>query len=157
MAKVNRVSHVVLNVSDPEASAKWYSEALGMELMNYSSEVQMAFLSFGTLDHDIALVKAPEGVETGSPGLSHTALSIEGGPEELKEIHERVKNTGAKIEMTADHGLTKSFYCLDPDGNRIEIFYQHLHGDDAKTFMRDVGAMLEPYGDLEVIPGQLTI
>ena len=91
MAKVNRVSHVVLNVSDPEASAKWYSEALGMELMNYSSEVQMAFLSFGTLDHDIALVKAPEGVETGSPGLSHTALSIEGGPEELKEIHERVK------------------------------------------------------------------
>tara|TARA_B100000446_G_scaffold181409_1_gene198638 strand:+ start:85 stop:558 length:474 start_codon:yes stop_codon:yes gene_type:complete len=157
MAKVNRVSHVVLNVSDPEASAKWYSEALGMELMNYSSEVQMAFLSFGTLDHDIALVKAPEGVETGSPGLSHTALSIEGGPEELKEIYERVKNTGAKIEMTADHGLTKSFYCLDPDGNRIEIFYQHLQGDDAKTFMRDVGAMLEPYDDLEVIPDQLTI
>ena len=157
MAKVNRVSHVVLNASDPEASAKWYSEALGMELMSYSSEVQMAFLSFGTLDHDIALVKAPEGVETGSPGLSHTALSIEGGPEELKEIHERVKNTGAKIEMTADHGLTKSFYCLDPDGNRIEVFYQHLQGDDAKTFMRDVGAMLEPYDDLEVIPDQLTI
>ena len=157
MAKVNRVSHVVLNASDPEASAKWYSEALGMELMSYSSEVQMAFLSFGTLDHDIALVKAPEGVETGSPGLSHTALSIEGGPEELKEIYERVKNTGAKIEMTADHGLTKSFYCLDPDGNRIEIFYQHLLGGDAKTFMRDVGAMLEPYGDLDVIPGQLTI
>ena len=156
-AKVNRVSHVVLNVSDPEASAKWYSEALGMELMNYSSEVQMAFLSFGTLDHDIALVKAPEGVETGSPGLSHTALSIEGGPEELKEIHKRVKNTGAKIEMTADHGLTKSFYCLDPDGNRIEILYQHLQGEDARTFMRDVGAMLEPYDDLEVIPGQLTI
>ena len=59
--------------------------------------------------------------------------------------------------MTADHGLTKSFYCLDPDGNRIEVFYQHLQGDDAKTFMRDVGAMLEPYGDLEVIPDQLTI
>ena len=56
MAKINRVSHVVLNVSDPEASAKWYSEALGMELMNYSPEVQMAFMSFGTLDHDIALI-----------------------------------------------------------------------------------------------------
>ena len=38
MAKVNRVSHVVLNASDPEASAKWYSEALGMELMSYSSD-----------------------------------------------------------------------------------------------------------------------
>ena len=157
MAKINRVSHVVLNVSDPEASAKWYSEALGMELMNYSPEVQMAFMSFGTLDHDIALIKVPEGVGTGSPGLSHTAMSIEGGPEELKKIHEQVKKTGAKIEMTADHGLTKSFYCFDPDGNRLEIFYQHLHGEEAKTFMRDIGAMLEPYDEIEAIPGQLTI
>ena len=32
-------------------------------------------------DHDIALIKAPEGVDTGSPGLSHTALKLEGGDE----------------------------------------------------------------------------
>ena len=79
MAKIGRVSHVVLNVKDPEASAKWYSEVLGMETMNYSPGIGMAFMSFGTIDHDIALIKAPEGVETGSPGLSHTALVIDGG------------------------------------------------------------------------------
>ena len=152
MAKIGRVSHVVLNVKDPEASAKWYSEVLGMEAMNYSPGINMAFMSFGTLDHDIALIKAPEGVETGSPGLSHTAMSIEGGPEELKEIYERIKATGAKIEMLADHGLTKSFYFFDPDGNRLEVFYQHLQGEEAKTFMRDVGAVLEPYEELEAAP-----
>ncbi len=145
MAKVSRVSHVVLNVKDPEASAKWYSEVLGMETMNYSPGIGMAFMSFGTIDHDIALIKAPEGVETGSPGLSHTALVIDGGEEELKEIYQRVKASGAKIDFLADHGLTKSFYFFDPDGNRLEIFYQHMQGDEAMNFMRDAGAVLEPY------------
>jgi catechol-2,3-dioxygenase len=145
MAKISRVSHVVLNVKDPEASAKWYSEVLGMETMNYSPGIGMAFLSFGAIDHDIALIKAPEGVETGSPGLSHTALVIDGGEEELKEIYQRVKASGAQIDFLADHGLTKSFYFFDPDGNRLEIFYQHLHGDDAMNYMREAGAVLDPY------------
>ena len=148
MARISRVSHVVLNVKDPQASAKWYSEALGMEIMNYSPELEMAFLSFGTLDHDIALIKVPVGVATGSPGLSHTAMVIEGGPDELKEIYQRVSASGAEIEMAADHGVSKSFYFFDPDGNRLEVFSQSLHGSEAMTFMRDVGAMLEPYEGL---------
>ncbi len=149
MARIARVSHVVLNVKDPEASAKWYSDVLGMETMNYSPGIGMAFMSFGTLDHDIALIKAPEGVETGSPGLSHTALSIEGGEEELKEIYQRIKASGAKIDFLADHGLTKSFYFFDPDGNRLEVFFQNLHGDEAMDFMKNVGAVLDPYEALE--------
>ena len=149
MARIARVSHVVLNVKDPEASAKWYSEVLGMEAMNYSPGIGMAFMSFGTLDHDIALIKAPEGVETGSPGLSHTALCIDGGEEELKEIYGKIKASGAKIDFVADHGLTKSFYFFDPDGNRLEVFFQALHGEEAMTFMKDVGAVLDPYDVLE--------
>ena len=44
----------------------------------------------------------------------------------------RVKNAGYEIDFTADHGMTKSFYCFDPSGNRIEIFFQNLHGADAR-------------------------
>ena len=145
MAKISKVGHVVLNVSDVQASAKWYVDVLWMELMNYTPEIEMAFLSFGDSDHDIALIKGSEGVKLGSPGLSHTALAIDGGEEELKEIYQRVKASGAEIEMLADHGLTKSFYFLDPDGNRLEIFYQHMHGEEARKFMREVGAVLDPY------------
>jgi catechol-2,3-dioxygenase len=149
MARIARVSHVVLNVKDPEASAKWYSEVLGMEAMNYSPGIGMAFMSFGTLDHDIALIKVPEGVETGSPGLSHTALCIDGGEEELKEMYQKIKTTGAKIDFLADHGLTKSFYFFDPDGNRLEVFYQHMHGEEAMNYMREAGAVLDAYDELE--------
>ena len=145
MARISKVGHVVLNVSDTHASAKWYVDVLGMELMSYAPEMEMAFLSFGVSDHDIALIKGPQGVELGSPGLSHTALAIEGGEDGLKQIYQQVKASGAQIELLADHGMTKSFYFLDPDGNRLEIFYQHMHGEDARKFMREAGAVLDPY------------
>ena len=151
MARIARVGHVVLNVKDTHEAIDWYTNTLGMELMNHNQEMDMAFLSFGAQDHDIALVKAPEGVETGSPGFSHTALMLEGGHPELQEVYDRVKEAGHEIEMTADHGLSKSFYCLDPSGNRIEIFFQFLQDEEARTFMRDVGAMLDPY-ELEATP-----
>ena len=150
MARIERVGHVVLNVSDTQASAQWYVDVLGMELMNYTPGLEMAFLSFGVSDHDIALVKAPEGAELGSPGLSHTALALEGGEEELREIYRKIKASGAKIDFLADHGLSRSFYFFDPDGNRLEIFYQHLHGEEARDFMREAGAVLESY-DLESV------
>ncbi len=151
MAKIAKVGHVVLNVKDTKEAIDWYTNTLGMELMVHDQGMDMAFLSFGSQDHDIALMKAPEGVETGSPGLSHTALMLEGGEEELREMYQRVKNSTGKIDFTADHGLTKSFYCFDPSGNRIEIFFQFLHGEEARTFMRETGAVLDPY---ELEPGR---
>ncbi len=145
MARITRVGHVALNVKDIEEAIVWYTNALGMELMAHDKDMDIAFLSFGTLDHDIALIKAPEGVDTDSPGLSHTALMIEGGEQELREIFGRVKNAGGEIDFTADHGLSKSFYCFDPSGNRVEVFYQHLHGEEARTYLRENGAVLDQY------------
>ena len=56
MAKINKVGHVVLNVSDLDTSIAFYTAALGMELMTHNTERHMAFLSFGTQHHDIARV-----------------------------------------------------------------------------------------------------
>ena len=79
MAKIKKVGHVVLGVRDPQRSIKFYTEALGMELVNVLEEMQMAFLSFGERDHDIAVIKVPDDQPVGSSGLAHTALEIEGG------------------------------------------------------------------------------
>ena len=124
MAKIKRVGHVVLGVRDPQRSIKFYTEALGMELVNVLEEMQMAFFSFGERDHDIAVIKVPDDQPVGSAGLAHTALEIEGGQEQLRELYERLKSYGAQVEFTADHVLTKSVYFFDPDGNRLEIYYE---------------------------------
>jgi catechol 2,3-dioxygenase len=145
MARINKVGHVVLAVRNPEASAKFYVEALGMELMRFMPEFQMAFLSFGTRDHDIALIKAPEDAPLGSQGLSHTALEIEGGEEELRQLYRRLLDYGARVEFTADHGLSKSLYFFDPDGNRLELFFPTMESDQAMDFMRHGRAGLDPY------------
>ena len=76
MPRINKVGHVVLNVKDVETSVKFYTEALGMEVMRLR-ESSAAFLSFGTQHHDIALFKAPEGAEMGNLGLNHIAFQIE--------------------------------------------------------------------------------
>ena len=92
-----------------------------MELVNFLEEMQMAFFSFGERDHDLAVIKVPDDVPLGSAGLAHTAFEIEGGSEQLQELYHQLKAGGTEIEFTADHGVTKSVYFLDPDGNLIEV------------------------------------
>jgi catechol 2,3-dioxygenase-like lactoylglutathione lyase family enzyme len=60
MAKIKRVGHVVLGVRDPYRSSTFYTEALGMEVVNVIKEMPMAFFSFGERDHDIAVIKVPD-------------------------------------------------------------------------------------------------
>jgi catechol-2,3-dioxygenase len=155
MARISKVGHVVLGVRDPQASIKFYTEALGMETVNILNleGMKMAFLSFGERDHDIAVIQVPDDQPVGSSGLAHTALEIEGGEAQLKELYKRVKDYGARVEFTADHVLTKSFYFLDPDGNRLEIFSQEMEQAEAKQFLHDarhVGDVMRPL-ELEAI------
>lgn len=150
MAKIKRVGHVVLGVRDPQRSIKFYTEALGMELVNVLEDMQMAFLSFGERDHDIAVIKVSEDQSVGSAGLAHTALEIEGGQEQLRELYERLKSYGAKVEFTVDHVLTKSVYFFDPDGNRLEIFSQEMPAADAKQFLHDARAAADVMQPLDL-------
>ena len=45
MAKIRRLQHCVLNCRDVEASKRFYTEVLGMEVVSYNQERKMAFLS----------------------------------------------------------------------------------------------------------------
>ena len=137
MAKINKVGHVVLSVRDPDESVKFYTEALGMELMVYKHEAQMAFLSFGSQHHDIALAKAPEDSARGGLGLAHIAMQIEGGEAELKELYDRLVKAGARIDHITDHGISRSVYFYDPDGNQLEIFCEMMGPEEGLNFMKE--------------------
>jgi catechol 2,3-dioxygenase len=150
IAKIKKVGHVVLGVRDPARSVKFYTEVLGMELIKVLDEMQMAFFSFGERDHDIAVIKVPDDQPVGSSGLAHTALEIEGGQEQLRELYERLKRYGARVEFTADHVLTKSVYFFDPDGNRLEIFSQELPSANAKQYLHEAKAAADVMRPLDL-------
>lgn len=136
MARINKVAHVVLDVKDFEASTKFYVEALGMEVVAYNPELRWAFLSFGDQHHDIAVFQAPERFEHSELGLNHIAMEIEGGVEGLNQLHQRLVDCGARIENIIDHGLTKSVFFFDPDGNRLELMCNVMEPEDAKERLR---------------------
>lgn len=150
MTKINKVGHVVLAVHDPQRSIEFYSKNLGMELVNFLPEMQMAFLSFGERDHDIAVIKVPDDAPVGSAGLAHTALEIAGGPDELRELYAGMKDRGVAVEMTADHILTQSFYFLDPDGNRIELYTQAMTPAEGKEYLHNAKTFEQVFQPLDL-------
>ena len=143
MARINKVGHVVLGCRNPQASITFYTEILGMELVNFNAELQMAFFSFGEQHHDIAVIQLPDDQPVGSMGLSHTALQIEGGEAELRAFYQRLKTHGVQVDFTAEHFLTKSVYFFDPDGNRLEVFCESMAMAEAKQYLHEAQELSE--------------
>lgn len=137
MVNITRAGHVVLGVRDAQRSIDFYTKVLGMELVTFLEEMQMAFFSFGVRDHDLAVIKVPDDQPVGSSGLAHSAFEIEGGSEELQHLYDGLTQRGVEVEMTLDHVVTRSLYFLDPDGNRIEFYAQMIDGPAAKQYMLD--------------------
>jgi catechol 2,3-dioxygenase len=122
MVKPKRIGHLVLNVKDVEVSEKFYTEVLGFEIA--VKRPLGTFLTCGKIHHDLALFQAPEDaqpVSEGRLGLNHFAVQIE-DVDELQEVYQHLKAHGVPIDRLVDHGMTKSVYFFDPDGNRIEFF-----------------------------------
>jgi catechol 2,3-dioxygenase len=136
MARIERVGHVVLYVTDVAKAVDFYRDKLGMEVVRWT-ERPGAFMSFGRQHHDIGLFTArnDERASAGAPGLSHVAFVIEGGTEELKATFDDLSGRGVEFIEMIDYGYTRSMYCNDPDGNRIELYCELLEPLAGKRFL----------------------
>ena len=137
MAKITGVRHAVLGVRNPQRSIAFYTGVIGMELVTFLEDMQIAFLSFGEHDHDLAVIKVSDEEPVGSAGLAHTAIEVDGGLEQLRELYATFQSRGVEVELTADHILTNSFYLLDPDGNRLEFYAQLMRAAEAKEYLHN--------------------
>ena len=135
MAKPKRVGHLVLNVKDLDASTKFYTDVLGFEIS--LSRPTGTFLTCGKIHHDLALFQAPEGalpVTEGQLGLNHFAVQV-ADLDDLKEVYQELKDSGANLDRNTDHGMTSSIYFFDPDGNRIEFFCNNTEAEEGLALM----------------------
>ena len=135
MARIQRVGHIVLRVTDVEKAEAFYRDALGMETVRRSEGA--AFMSFGTQHHDIGLFSVDGEPTRGNAGLGHVALVAEGGIQELQELHQRLVDHGVEIASLTDHGMTKSVYFNDPDGNRLEVYVDLMTPEEGKRFLAE--------------------
>ena len=114
------INHIVLKVRDLEASERFY-RLLGFRLAGHREG--MRFLHGGVHHHDLALYEvgpdAPLPPREGA-GLFHFCVTVE-SEDELRSLHDKIAAAGHRILSATDHIVSRSFYCLDPDKNVVEV------------------------------------
>jgi catechol-2,3-dioxygenase len=124
MIPVQRLNHAVLYVRDAAVAANFYRDVLGMETV--AEMPGAAFLRCGGNDnhHDLGLfsigASAP-GPEGRRVGLYHLAWEVP-SIHDLAAARAELQSVGALVGES-DHGVSKSLYARDPDGNEFEILW----------------------------------
>ncbi len=138
MVRVARLNHAVLFVRDPAVAADFYSRVFGFEEVAREFEGQAIFMRspLGTNHHDLGLFAVGPGAPRpprGSTGLYHLAWEVP-TIEDLASAATELQGAGALGGMS-DHGVSKSLYGRDPDGNEFEIMWavpREAWGEDEK-------------------------
>jgi len=127
MIPVARLNHAVLYVRDAQRSAEFYGRVFGFEVVSSEFGGQAVFLRAGggTNHHDLGLFsvgsQAPR-PPRGSTGLYHLAWEVP-RIEDLAAAARALSEAGA-LSGASDHGVSKSLYGADPDGNEFEIMWR---------------------------------
>jgi Predicted ring-cleavage extradiol dioxygenase len=127
MIPVARLNHAVLYVRDAQASAEFYGRVFGFEVVSSEFGGRAVFMRAGGGDnhHDLGLFSvgptAPR-PPRGSTGLYHLAWEVP-TIEDLATAAQELSTEGA-LGGASDHGVSKSLYGQDPDGNEFEIMWR---------------------------------
>ena len=127
MFPVARLNHAVLWVRDAQRAADFYVRLFGFEIVASERGGQAIFLRAGggSNHHDLGLFSvgpdAPRPVR-GATGMYHLAWEVP-SIEDLATAEAELSAVGA-IVGASDHGVSKSLYGKDPDGNEFEIMWR---------------------------------
>lgn len=111
--------HLALRVKDPQASKRFYCECFGMRVV-WEPDPADVYLSSGP--DNLALHQAA----VADPGaLDHFGFIVD-AREEVDRLAAALEARGVVLEARPrDHrDGSRSFYCLDPDGLRIQVLFE---------------------------------
>jgi len=123
---IDRIDHLVLNVTDVEITAAWYQRVLGMEREEYGSKQRTA-LKFGGQKINVRPADSDQGTwPTGvndRPGSGDLCFITAVPPQEVvSHLHDcGVTIIDGPVARAGALGQMTSVYCRDPDGNLVEI------------------------------------
>lgn len=128
MIELKRIGHVLLKVADVERSKAFYSKLLGFEVVEEDPVHGGVFMTLGEEGHtlDLSPIDDLANAQPLSPnrvGVHHIAFLVD-SEEALKKAYFTLQDHGVEIVRAIDHVSQKSIYFHDPDGNRLEIYYE---------------------------------
>ncbi|OGT23639.1 MAG: glyoxalase [Gammaproteobacteria bacterium RIFCSPLOWO2_02_FULL_38_11] len=117
--------HLALTVKNLEACTLFYTQLLGMKIQ-WQPDKDNVYLSTG--QDNLALHRAPIDF-TPSPHqrLDHFGFFLE-KEEDVEKWHTFLSENQViiKFPIKKHRDGSKSFYCLDPDGNVIQMIYMRM-------------------------------
>jgi catechol-2,3-dioxygenase len=123
---VARLNHAVLYVRDLDTAVDFYKGVFGFEEVSRIRSFAAFLRAVGTDNHhDLGLfavgADAPRPPK-GATGLYHLAWEVP-RIEDLALAAQVLRDSGA-LGGASDHGVSKSLYGADPDGNEFEIMWR---------------------------------
>lgn len=123
--KITRVGHLVLKVKDLERSRKFFTDVMGLPQVG-ENDRGMLFFSTDVNDnhHMLAIREAKPGAampDAEQLGMEHVSYEVASFAE-LQEVYRKFKAHDVKFRQMIFHGVAKSIYFYDPDGNQLEVY-----------------------------------
>jgi len=152
--ELKRIGHVGILVSDVERSLRFYIDVLGCKITNRNKRPdgsETVFLRFDDMHHDFVISSAPPGVDVTATGqrerlVQQIAFEVEDRDAFLKALAHLHAHGVKPVSGPLIHGFegggnlggsgSRSFYFLDPDGNRLEIFTDMMRVPNGEEFPR---------------------
>jgi catechol 2,3-dioxygenase len=116
-----KIGHVHLTVTNLEKSTKFYTEFLGLKVVQrYPGAV---FLSFDDYHHHLALNtwRDVSYNKNRDAGLFHVAILFP-SRKKLAEVLKKLLDNKYNIDGASDHGVSEAIYLSDPDGIGLELY-----------------------------------
>jgi catechol 2,3-dioxygenase len=153
-----RLGHLNLFVTNVEASAKFYSDVCGFQVVFREPGISMIFMSNGNTHHDLGLMEITDGARVGrdgyvqassgqgkTPGLNHLGFEME-TEQQVVDAYHRAKAGGVKINRTTDHQIAHSIYLSEINGFTFE-FYADVTDDWREVYANNVGELISGHWD----------
>jgi catechol 2,3-dioxygenase-like lactoylglutathione lyase family enzyme len=117
MTGIVGLGHVVLAAEDPQAISSFYTDVLGLELVETDRDYSLTFLSSrpGEVNHDLSFTKYAK--------MAHIAYEVD-SLQTLRRFHAELQRRGVKIITVMNFGWSIGMTFLDPEGNRCELFWK---------------------------------
>jgi catechol 2,3-dioxygenase len=141
--------HYGLTTANLKTMSEWYATVLGMSVVFETSSplgknapitASAAWVTNDAANHRVGLIAIPQLTKDAQRSdhvrLQHIAYEYN-SLDQLLDTYVRLRDSGIKPLLSADHGATTSMYYADPDGNSVELFVDNF-GDWEKSgnFMR---------------------
>jgi catechol 2,3-dioxygenase-like lactoylglutathione lyase family enzyme len=128
---VTGISELVLEVSELEASRRFYRDVLGFEETLYGEGAEGRYWYVIGDSARLGLWTEQVGL-AGGRGGAHVHFAFHLPDEEIDGLLDRLGGAGAEVEGPVQLGPGRAIYVTDPDGNVVEFWSQDL-GDYARA------------------------